>query len=686
MNPKIADFGMLRLFDLDETQGTASRIVRIKTFGKYQVARRTTGLGRGRMLRTSLAFNSIYKTNLHTAQATLISAANTNNSGFYTASVGNGLDKVNALVYCRDDMQPDICRSCVKDTINQSRELCPSTKEANIWYAECVLRYSNASIFNNVEYWPIVHISNGRNASNTDQFSIDLRNLLDKLKGQATQEKFATGDTRGPDFLTIYGLMKCSPDLFSIQCNNCLDGLMERIPSCCSGKIGARIVNPSCQLRYETYIFSSGAIVDAPPPQPQLPPTLPSPPLPVAGKDDNNTPTVIIIVVVVLVGILIMLLLLVCIFKRKRKQRTTTGRLLNNNVEDISSAESLQYDFGTIEVATNYFSDSNKLGQGGFGAVYKGTLQNGQEIAVKRLSRGSSQGQPEFINEVILVAKLQHRNLVRLLGFCFEGNEKLLIYEFVPNASLDHFIFDPVKRSYLDWERRYKIIGGVARGILYLHEDSRLRIIHRDLKASNVLLDAEMNPKIADFGMARLFDLDETQGITNRIVGTYGYMAPEYAMYGQFSVKSDVFSFGVLVLEILSGQKNHSFRNGEYEEDLASFAWKNWREGTPSNAIDQIVRNSGSIHEMIRCIHIALLCVQENVADRPTMASVVLMLSSFSHTLAVPSEPAFFVQSIIGQEVSLSTDNTNSRVSGRSGNSKENSVINEASFTDPYPR
>ncbi|WOG85276.1 hypothetical protein DCAR_0104464 [Daucus carota subsp. sativus] len=630
--------------------------------------------------------NSLYKRNLDTAQANLISAADTNSSGFYTTSVGNGLDQVNALVYCRDDVQPDICRSCVKDSMNELRELCPSTKEADIWYDECVLRYSNASIFNNVETWPTVLISVQRNASDMDQFNKNLRELLDKLKGEATQQKFATGSASGPDFTTIYGLMQCSPDLSSTQCTRCLDGLMGNIQLCCSGKIGGRIINPSCLLRFTTNdLFYNETVADAPPPQPQPPPTSQSAPVP----DDNNTRT-IIIVVVVIVGIVVMLLVLVCIFKRKQKKRPATETLLNDNVEDIGSAESLQYDFGTIEVATNYFSESNKLGQGGFGAVYKGTLQNGEEIAVKRLSRGSNQGQQEFINEVLLVAKLQHRNLVRLLGFCFEGTEELLIYEFVPNASLDHFIFDSVKRSCLDWEIRYKIIGGIARGILYLHEDSRLRIIHRDLKASNVLLDAEMNPKIADFGMARLFNLDETQGITNRIVGTYGYMAPEYAMYGQFSVKSDVFSFGVLVLEILSGQKNHSFQNGENVEDLASFAWKNWREGTPANVIDPILRNSsGSIHEMIRCIHIALLCVQENVADRPTMASVVLMLNSFSHTLAVPSEPAFFMPSRIGQEVSSATDNTNSRGSNRSVNSKVNSVkysINEASITDPYPR
>ncbi|GKF40838.1 cysteine-rich receptor-like protein kinase 15, partial [Tanacetum coccineum] len=178
----------------------------------------------------------------------------------------------------------------------------------------------------------------------------------------------------------------------------------------------------------------------------------------------------------------------------------------------------------------------------------------------------------------------------------------------------------PTKRATLDWDRRYKIIGGVARGLLYLHEDSRLKIIHRDMKASNVLLDSQMSAKIANFGMARLFTPAETQGNTSRIVGTYGYMAPEYAMHRHFSVKSDVFSFGVLVLEIVTGQKNHSFQNGVMMEDLLSHAWKSWRDGTASSLIDPILYSS-STRNMMRCIHIGLLCVQEDVNNRPTMAS-----------------------------------------------------------------
>ncbi|WZY88332.1 hypothetical protein YC2023_045067 [Brassica napus] len=213
----------------------------------------------------------------------------------------------------------------------------------------------------------------------------------------------------------------------------------------------------------------------------------------------------------------------------------------------------------TIEAATSNFSERNKLGQGGFGEVYKGMLMNGTEVAVKRLSKKSEQGDTEFKNEVIVVAKLQHRNLVRLLGFSLHGEEKLLVYEFVPNKSLDYFLFDPKKRIQLDWGVRHNIIHGITRGILYLHHDSRLKIIHRDLKASNILLDADMNPKIADFGMARIFGMEQTVANTARVVGTFGYMAPEYVTHGQFSTKSDVYSFGVLMLEIISGKKNSSF-------------------------------------------------------------------------------------------------------------------------------
>ncbi|KAL9249078.1 Cysteine-rich receptor-like protein [Drosera capensis] len=421
-------------------------------------------------------------------------------------------------------------------------------------------------------------------------------------------------------------------------------------------------------------------------------------------------------------------MLIFCLLRRKARRASTALNPESAKIE-LLTPESLQYDLVTIQLATENFSDKNKIGKGGFGIVYKGMLENGQEIAVKRLTTNSEHNTEELKNEVVLVAKLQHRNLVRLMGFCLAGEEKLLVFEFVPNKSLDYFLFDQAKKEQLDWKRRYKIIEGVARGLLYLHEDSRHRIIHRDLKAGNILLDADMMPKISDFGTARLVGMDaslnETQQVagtlfhesdqskkeqldwkrrykiiegvargllylhedsrhriihrdlkagnilldadmmpkitdfgtarlvgmdaslneTQRVAGTLGYMAPEYILQGQFSVKSDVYSFGVLTLEIISGKRVRSFDQSGKAQDLLNDAWNCWNSGGEFEFMDDTLRNSqysSTSNEVRNCIHLGLLCVQADIDKRPIMASVVNRLNSLSlNTLPVPQQPAY---------------------------------------------
>ncbi|XP_054778350.1 uncharacterized protein LOC129286414 [Prosopis cineraria] len=358
----------------------------------------------------------------------------------------------------------------------------------------------------------------------------------------------------------------------------------------------------------------------------------------------------IIIVITVTIGIIALTACAYLLWKLTPKHAESVGgtgshsqsqRMISQHKEIKMDDELLHFDFEELATATNNFHSTNMLGRGGFGSVYKGQLKDGQLIAIKRLSKASRQGQEEFMNEVIVISKLQHRNLVRLLGCCIQQDERMLIYEYMQNKSLDTILFDPIKKKQLDWQKRFKIIEGISRGLLYLHRDSRIKIIHRDLKVSNILLDEELNPKISDFGMARIFRSNEDQASTRKVVGTFGYISPEYAMQGQFSEKSDVFSFGVLLLEIVSGRSNSRLHNMEGSQTLLGYVWKLWNEDNLVPFIDSEIFYQGSCDEMLRCIHIGLLCVQELVKERPTMDNVVSMLNSEIVNLPAARQPSY---------------------------------------------
>ncbi|KAM0825664.1 hypothetical protein ACQ4PT_069406 [Festuca glaucescens] len=333
---------------------------------------------------------------------------------------------------------------------------------------------------------------------------------------------------------------------------------------------------------------------------------------------------VAVITAVITTGFALLLLLFGFLIWRKARRRNEVTMF-----DDIMRGECPMYDLGIIRAATGGFCPKNVIGRGGFGIVYKGKMPDGQEVAVKKLSAENRvQGLKEFKNEVDLIAKLQHRNLVRLLGCCIHGSERILVYEYMSNRSLDAFIFDSRRRASLSWKTRMGVILGVARGLVYLHQDSRHTMIHRDLKAANILLDGEMVAKISDFGIAKLFsstgDDREDSTVTDRIVGTYGYMSPEYAMDGMVSFMQDVYSFGVLLLEIVSGRRNQRSFN------LIAHAWKLFEENRSLELLDSTVRDGCSpaeLEQAVTCIQVGLLCVQESPSRRPQMASVIPMLS-----------------------------------------------------------
>ncbi|XP_019052108.1 PREDICTED: probable leucine-rich repeat receptor-like serine/threonine-protein kinase At3g14840 [Nelumbo nucifera] len=295
-----------------------------------------------------------------------------------------------------------------------------------------------------------------------------------------------------------------------------------------------------------------------------------------------------------------------------------------------------------IKAATNNFHVANKIGEGGFGSVYKGLLSDGTIIAVKQLSSKSKQGNREFVNEIGMISALQHPHLVKLYGCCIEGNQLLLVYEYMENNSLARALFGPEEYQLkLDWPTRYKICVGIARGLTYLHEESRLKIVHRDIKATNVLLDKDLNPKISDFGLAKLDDEENTH-ISTRVAGTFGYMAPEYAMRGYLTDKADVYSFGVVALEIVSGRSNTSFRPKGERIYLLDWALILKEKGNLMDLVDPWLGLDFSKEEVMAMINVALLCTNACSQLRPPMSVVVRMLEGRVPVQEFVSDPSLF--------------------------------------------
>lgn len=328
-----------------------------------------------------------------------------------------------------------------------------------------------------------------------------------------------------------------------------------------------------------------------------------------------------------------------------------------NQDEELLGMDARPYTFSYAELknATGDFSPSNKLGEGGFGPVYKGTLSDGRVVAVKQLSVASHQGKKQFVAEIATISAVQHRNLVKLYGCCIEGVNRSLVYEYLENKSLDQALFGKGSLD-LDWPTRYDICLGVARGLAYLHEESRVRIVHRDVKASNILLDYHRNPKISDFGLAKLYDDTKTH-ISTRVAGTIGYLAPEYAMRGHLTEKADVFGFGVVALEIVSGRPNSDTSLEEEKTYLLEWAWQLHENNREIELVDSRL-SEFSEEEARRMIGVALLCTQTSPTLRPPMSRAVAMLSGDIEVSRVTTKPGYLTDWKFNDASSFMSENS----------------------------
>ncbi|XP_010243680.1 PREDICTED: probable LRR receptor-like serine/threonine-protein kinase At1g56140 [Nelumbo nucifera] len=384
---------------------------------------------------------------------------------------------------------------------------------------------------------------------------------------------------------------------------------------------------------------------------PDFTPTVPGNP-----ESPSSKRTGLIVFIVVVVTIVISTSVFAIFYMRRRKRK---GIHKDEEILAITPRANI-FSYVELRSATEDFNPKNKLGEGGFGAVYKGKLYDGRNVAVKQLSVVSPQGKDQFVTEIATISVVQHRNLVKLYGCCIEGDKRALVYEYLENKSLDKALFGKT-HLYLDWPTRYEICLRTARGLAYLHEESNPRIIHRDVKASNILLDADLNPKISDFGLAKLYDEKNTH-ISTRVAGTIGYLAPEYAMRGHLTEKADVFGFGIVALEVLSGRPNADCSNLVTEKKyLLEWAWNLHEHHRELELMDQTLEEFDE-SEACRLIRVALLCTQASPTLRPSMSRVVAMLSGDIEVGEVTYRPGYLtdwqLNDIISSQASSSTFST----------------------------
>ncbi|KAK1269945.1 Cysteine-rich receptor-like protein kinase 2 [Acorus gramineus] len=521
-------------------------------------------------------------------------------NGFGETVMGDGPNAFYVLAQCMEDLSPIDCKLCFSEIRNRLT-LCFPRTGGRLFLDGCFGRYDNYSFFGEALDSKNESVClSSKKSDEPEKFSKVMRMAVGNVSLEARKkQKFAVGSFSDSNF-TVYALALCWESLDDANCSSCLDAAVSSIVSCAPA-IEGRSLNAGCYMRYSTSLFWN---------------------LNQTGSSSS------------VIGIVV--------WKKRKEIFIRSDQYMGDRygpgLSAAISQSNLNFMYGDLKRATRNFDLSNKLGQGSYGTVYKGVLSDGREVAVKRLFLNTTEWADQFFNEVNLINRVRHKNLVKLLGCSIDGPESCLVFEYCYNKSLDSFIFDSNRN--LDWKSRFDIIQGVAEGLSYLHEESDIRIIHRDIKASNILLDDKLKPKITDFGLARSFGEDQTH-LSTGVAGTVGYMAPEYIIHGQLTEKADVYSFGILVLEIVTGKRctGVGIQAGQY---FLLKIWNNYKSNTVESIIDDRIYVASLKDEMLHVVHVGLLCTQATPNNRPTMARVVEMLrSNRAEEDPIPTDPPF---------------------------------------------
>ncbi|KAI3747603.1 hypothetical protein L6452_10117 [Arctium lappa] len=522
-------------------------------------------------------------------------------------------ESVYGLALCREYLSPSECLNCF-DIAVKGVKVCGIVNGGHVIYDDCDLRYENNNFYTEANVRGNVGVC-GNKTSSQESFRETVRELLSDLR---------VATPRTPDFYaastrrlkgsnaTVYAIAQCNVNISQSVCAECLSIRSTTLANCLPNTFG-RAIDAGCFMRYSNNaFFRDNQTTD-------LTPFL---------KDENSSTKRAIIGGVLGGATFLLIVLILLLWHRSTKSSDRQQDKSTGATELLQSP--MPYSYNDLKIATNNFSKEHKLGEGTFGEVYKGTLRDGEVVAIKKTTMASRGRNTNFDNELKVISNVHHRHLMRLLGYCNKGPHLFLVLEFMENGSLDKFLYGE-KQGSLTWKQRFEIIFGIARGLAYLHEQYHVTIVHRDIKSSNILIDNDFQPKLSDFGLVRLLPEDKTHIIT-KVAGTFGYVAPEYAVHGQVSEKVDTYSFGVVVLEIISGRRcTDGIENGSVTQHLTDYAWNIYENGMHVNLIDITLNPSEYVQEdVMKIIELSLMCTQSPASTRPSMSEVVTRLSDSS--------------------------------------------------------